>query len=220
VHGRDVESVLADLGTFRRELAGDSRLRWLGPEKGVIHMAVGAVINSLWDLKAKRAGLPVWRLLADLEPEETRLARVRRREARAAVRRGGRRRVRPDQAQGRGLPRGRPPPSGDRPPDRGPGHANLLLAATFGVPVCPHAGGVGLCELVQHLAMFDYVAVSGSWESRRIEYVDHLHEHFVDPVSISNGRYLAPSRPGFSAEMRPESLQQDRYPDGQVWSEA
>src|SRR6185369_9893594 len=84
--------------------------------------------------------------------------------------------------------------------------ANLLLAAKFGVPVCPHAGGVGLCELVQHLAMFDFVAVSGTRELRRIEYVDHLHEHFVDPVSITNGRYLAPSRPGFSAQMRPESL--------------
>ena len=96
--------------------------------------------------------------------------------------------------------------------------AILLLAAKFGVRVCPHAGGVGLCELVQHLAMFDYVAVSGSWEQRRIEYVDHLHEHFVDPVRVSNGRYLTPSRPGFSAQMKPESLARYRYPDGPAWS--
>ena len=83
--------------------------------------------------------------------------------------------------------------------------AILLLAAKFGVPVCPHAGGVGLCELVQHLSMFDYVAVSGSLDGRVIEYVDHLHEHFTDPVVIDRGRYRAPAAPGFSARMVPES---------------
>src|SRR5450756_432838 len=96
--------------------------------------------------------------------------------------------------------------------------AILLLAAKFGVPVCPHAGGVGLCEMVQHLAMFDYVAVSGSMENRVIEYVDHLHEHFTDPVRISNGRYLAPAAPGISAQMSPRSVADHRYPDGPVWS--
>jgi L-fuconate dehydratase len=95
--------------------------------------------------------------------------------------------------------------------------AILLLAAKFGVPVCPHAGGVGLCELVQHLSMFDFVAVSGSMDDRVIEYVDHLHEHFVDPVVISNGRYLAPTAPGFSAEIKPQSLVDHRFPDGAVW---
>jgi len=84
--------------------------------------------------------------------------------------------------------------------------AILLLAAKFGVPVCPHAGGVGLCEMVQHLSMFDFVAVSGSMENRIIEYVDHLHEHFVDPVVVRDGRYVTPTAPGFSSAMRPETL--------------
>lgn len=95
--------------------------------------------------------------------------------------------------------------------------AILLLAAKYGKPVCPHAGGVGLCELVQHLAMFDYVAVSGTWEDRVIEYVDHLHEHFTDPAVIESGRYVTPGAPGFSARMRPESIAAHRYPDGPVW---
>jgi L-fuconate dehydratase len=358
LHDRDVESVLSDLGTFGRELAGDSQLRWLGPEKGVIHMAVGAVINALWDLKAKRAGLPLWRLLADLEPEEIvglvdfrylsdaltpdeALAILRRAQPGKASRVvalletgypayttspgwlgyddeklarlsaeavadgfdmiklkvGGsleddRRRLdiarrtvgpdidiaidanqrwdvedaigwvqklaefepywieeptSPDDVLGHARIRAAVQPilvaTGEHAQNRvlvkqflqagaidvlqidacrvggvNENVANLLLAAKFGVPVCPHAGGVGLCELVQHLAMFDFVAVSGSQERRRIEYVDHLHEHFADPVMIRNGRYLAPGRPGFSAEMRPESLAQHRYPDGPVWA--
>jgi L-fuconate dehydratase len=95
--------------------------------------------------------------------------------------------------------------------------AILLLAAKFGVPVCPHAGGVGLCELVQHLAMFDFVAVSGRIDGRVIEYVDHLHEHFVDPVMISHGHYTAPTAPGFSSTMRPQSLSAYEFPHGTVW---
>ncbi|GAB3845273.1 hypothetical protein GCM10027610_061200 [Dactylosporangium cerinum] len=98
--------------------------------------------------------------------------------------------------------------------------AILLLAAKFGVPVCPHAGGVGLCELVQHLAMFDFVAVSGSTEDRAIEYVDHLHEHFADPVRVSGGRYLAPTTPGMSAQIVPASLEAFRFPDGPEWAAA
>jgi L-fuconate dehydratase len=98
--------------------------------------------------------------------------------------------------------------------------AILLLAAKFGVPVCPHAGGVGLCELVQHLAMFDFVAVSGTTDDRAIEYVDHLHEHFVDPVRISRGRYLAPTAPGMSAQIVDASLAAYRFPDGPEWSAA
>jgi L-fuconate dehydratase len=94
--------------------------------------------------------------------------------------------------------------------------AILLMAAKFGVRVFPHAGGVGLCELVQHLAMADYVAISGTMEDRAIEFVDHLHEHFVDPARIRSGRYLAPKAPGFSAEMRPESIDQYRYLDSSV----
>src|SRR6185312_5331 len=98
--------------------------------------------------------------------------------------------------------------------------AILLLAAKFGVPVCPHAGGVGLCELVQHLAMFDYVAVSGTTENRVIEYVDHLHDHFADPVRIRDGRYRAPTAPGMSAEIFPATLAAYRYPDGPEWAAA
>jgi L-fuconate dehydratase len=97
--------------------------------------------------------------------------------------------------------------------------AILLLAAKFGVPVCPHAGGVGLCEMVQHLSMFDFVAVSATMRDRVIEYVDHLHEHFVDPVRVQHGRYLAPTVPGLSAQMLPASLKEYRYPDGPVWAD-
>jgi L-fuconate dehydratase len=97
--------------------------------------------------------------------------------------------------------------------------AILLLAAKYGVAVCPHAGGVGLCEMVQHLAMFDYVAVAATHQDRVLEYVDHLHEHFTDPVRLAGGRYLAPTAPGFSAELRPESLRAYEFPHGAVWQE-
>jgi L-fuconate dehydratase len=96
--------------------------------------------------------------------------------------------------------------------------AILLLAAKFGVPVCPHAGGVGLCELVQHLSMFDYVALSGTTENRVIEFVDHLHEHFTDPVRIRDGHYAAPTAPGFSAQMHTDSITTYTYPHGDFWA--
>jgi L-fuconate dehydratase len=93
----------------------------------------------------------------------------------------------------------------------------LLMAAKFGVPVCPHAGGVGLCEYVQHISLFDYICVSASLENRVLEYVDHLHEHFVDPVAIRNGRYMPPQRPGYSIEMHAASLDQYDFPEGPAW---
>jgi L-fuconate dehydratase len=96
--------------------------------------------------------------------------------------------------------------------------AVLLLAAKAGIPVCPHAGGVGLCEYVQHLALFDYIAVSGSLEGRVVEYVDHLHEHFVDPVVVEGGRYRVPEAAGYSIEMKPASLAEYAFPDGPVWT--
>jgi L-fuconate dehydratase len=96
--------------------------------------------------------------------------------------------------------------------------AVMLMAAKFGVPVCPHAGGVGLCELVQHLSMFDYIAITGTMENRVTEFVDHLHEHFVDPVVVERARYRAPERPGYGTEIKPESRVQHRYPDGPVWA--
>ena len=98
--------------------------------------------------------------------------------------------------------------------------AVILMAAKFGVPICPHAGGVGLCELVQHLSMFDYVAVAGRMDDRVIEFVDHLHEHLVHPVVMRKGRYLAPTAPGYSSEIRAESRREYAYPTGRVWSDA
>ncbi|AXK34984.1 fuconate dehydratase [Streptomyces armeniacus] len=358
VVGRDTEAVCADLGGFSRELLADSQLRWLGPEKGIMHMAVGAVVNAAWDLASKRAGLPVWRLLSGMTPEQLvdlvdwryltdaltpdealgllraaepgraeRTARLERegypayttspgwlgyddeklaRLAREAVADGfdliklkvgadleddirrlavAREAVGPDiriavdANQRWSVPEAvewlarlkefdpwfiEEPTS----PDDVLGHAAirraaapmrvatgehvqnrvifkqllqaeaidvlqldatrvagvsenvavLLLAAKFGVPVYPHAGGVGLCELVQHLAMFDYVAVSGSMAERSIEYVDHLHEHFAVPVRMRAGRYLPPAAPGSGAEILEESRRRFRYPDGPGWS--
>ncbi|MFI6643284.1 enolase C-terminal domain-like protein [Streptomyces sp. NPDC050504] len=356
VVGRPAPRTAADLADLHTRLTHDSQLRWLGPEKGVMHMAAGAVVNAAWDLAATRAGLPVWEFLAAMTPEElvslvdfryltdaltpeealeilraaepgraeraerlralgypayttspgwlgysdeklVRLAKqavadgfgqiklkvgadldddVRRmRLAREAV--GPDVRIAVDANQRWDVPdavrwmsalapyaphwieeptspddvlahaavrAGQPVPvaTGEHGANRvlfkqllqagavdfvqidaarvagvNENLAILLLAAKFGVPVCPHAGGVGLCELVQHLAMFDYVAVSGSWEDRVIEYVDHLHEHFEEPVVVTEGRYAAPAAPGFSARMRPESLTAHRYPDGPVW---
>ncbi|MFD7658741.1 enolase C-terminal domain-like protein [Actinosynnema sp. NPDC059797] len=357
VVGLPVDEVLGDLGAFSRRLTGDSQLRWLGPEKGVIHMAAAAVVNAAWDLYGRREGKPVWQLLAELSPErlvdlvdfrylEDALTRdealdvLRRAEpgraARAAhlLRHGypaytttpgwlgyddeklvrlsrravadgftqiklkvgadpaddlrrlrlAREAVGPDirialdanQAWGvrQAIDRMTPllphdPYWIEEPtsPDDILGHAAirraiapvkvatgehthnqvmfkqllqagaldvlqldaartagvtenvavLLLAAKFGVPVCPHAGGVGLCEMVQHLAMFDYVAVSGTTEDRVIEYVDHLHEHFTAPVRIRDGHYLAPTTPGIGAELHPASIAAHRFPDGPVW---
>jgi L-fuconate dehydratase len=356
--GRDVESICHDLGGLYRELVFDSQLRWLGPEKGVMHMAIGAVVNAAWDLAAKRAGKPVWKLLADMAPEDIvalvdwrylsdaltpdeALDILRRAEpgragreatlrtagypayttspgwlgyedekvarlAKEAVADGFRqiklkvgadidddlRRMRiareavgadvrvaidanqrwdvdeavawvnrlrefhpywieeptsPDDVLGHAAIRRALAPirvaTGEHVQNRvvfkqllqagaidvlqidaarvggvNENIAILLLAAKFGVPVCPHAGGVGLCELVQHLAMFDYVAVSGTFDDRVIEYVDHLHEHFVDPVVVQGGCYRAPTAPGFSAQLEPETLRRFRYPDGPVWT--
>ena len=355
--GENLDLLLADMGATSRLLVHEPQLRWLGPEKGVIHMAIGAVLNALWDLKAKRAGQPLWQLLATMTPEELvnlvdfryltdaltpdealeiltkaqdgreqrtadlvangypaytttpgwlgysdeklvmlskqaiadgfsqiklkvggdldndvhrmRLARqALGPNARIAVDANQRWDVSTAIAAMRALAPSEPwwieePTS----PDDVLGHAAirkaiapikvatgehvqnrvifkqllqagavdfvqidaarvggvnenvaiLLLAAKFGVPVCPHAGGVGLCELVQHLAMFDYVAVSGTTTDRVIEYVDHLHEHFIEPVVIERGRYRAPTVPGFSAQMRAESIAEYLYPSGPVW---
>ncbi|MFF4568175.1 enolase C-terminal domain-like protein [Streptomyces sp. NPDC001410] len=358
VVGLSVDEVCADLGAFSRSLVHDPQLRWLGPEKGAIHMATGAVVNAAWDLAAKRAGKPVWRFLGEMSPEdlvaqvdfrwlsdaltpEEALEILRRAEpgreqrigrlldhgypaytttpgwlgysdeklarlAREAVTDGFTqiklkvgadladdiRRMRtaretvgesiriavdanqrwdvqaaidwmralapyhpywieeptsPDDILGHAAVRKAVCPikvaTGEHIANRvvfkqllqagavdivqidsarvggvNENIAILLLAAKFGVPVCPHAGGVGLCEMVQHLSMFDYVAVSGTTEDRVIEYVDHLHEHFVDRVRIVDGHYLAPTLPGLSAQMHAESLKEYAYPDGPVWT--
>jgi L-fuconate dehydratase len=356
--GRTLASIQANPGQFWRELTGDSQLRWIGPEKGAIHLATAAVVNAVWDLWAKSEGKPLWRLLADMEPAQlvacidfryltdaltpeqayeilrkkaadkhgrkTELMergypayttsagwlgypdeklRTLCREAIAAgwthfkikvgrdleddIRRctiireeiGPERRLMMDANQVWDVPQAirwmsqlavfqpwwiEEPTS----PDDVLGHATiaravapigvatgehaqnrvlfkqlfqaeairfcqldvcrlggvnevlgvLLLAAKFGVPVCPHAGGVGLCEQVQHLSMFDFVAVSGTMEDRIIEYVDHLHEHFVDPVVVRGGRYFPPTRPGFSTEMKRESLEAHEFPSGPAWA--
>ncbi len=351
VVGRDVEEILGDMGGFWKSLVHDSQLRWLGPEKGVMHMAIGAVTNALWDLKAKRAGLPLWQLLAGLTPAELvglvdfrylhdvltpaealeilekampgraeRAERLRRtgypaytttpgwlgyddeklvRLSREAVDQGFRqiklkvgadlgddlRRLalargavgpdiaiavdanqrwevaeavewmaalapydvawveeptNPDDVLGHAtIARGVSPipvATGEHMANRvmakqflqagalgvlqldatrvagvNENVAMLLMAAKFGVRVCPHAGGVGLCEAVQHISMFDYVAVSGTTDGRMIEYVDHLHEHFVTPVVIDNGHYRAPARPGSGAEMLLASITEYRH---------
>jgi L-fuconate dehydratase len=358
VIGRSVAEVCDDPGSLHRDLIGDSQLRWLGPEKGVMHMAIGAVTNAVWDLAAKRARKPLWRLLAEAEPEwlvgqidfrylsdaltpQEALDLLRRgragaaertsrllaggypayttsagwlgysdekltRLAAAAVADGFRqiklkvgadleddiRRCRvarsvvgpdirvaidanqrwdvdeairwtralaefdpywieeptsPDDVLGHAAIRKAVAPvkvaTGEHVQNRivfkqllqagaldvvqidaarvagvNENLAILLLAAKFGVPVCPHAGGVGLCELVQHLSMFDYVAVTGTTEDRVIEYVDHLHDHFTDPVVIRDGHYTAPTAPGFSAAMRPESIARYTFPGGTFWA--
>src|SRR5438552_247656 len=226
VQGLTLEHIKDDMAGFWRRLTSDSQMRWVGPEKGVLHLATAAVVNAVWDLYAKIERKPLWKLLADSSPEalvrcidfryitdaltpdvapigvatgeqcQNRVVFKQLMQAKAirfcqidSCRLGGVNEV----------------------------LAVLLLAAKFGIPVCPHAGGVGLCEYVQHLAMFDYIAVSASLENRVVEYVDHLHEHFVDPVVVRDGRYLAPTAPGYSIEMKPESRETYRYPDGPAW---
>ena len=314
VVGQRLDDITADFAGFWRRLASDSQLRWLGPEKGVIHLALAAIVNAVWDLYAKAERKPVWKLLVDMTPRQLVSCidfryitdALTRDEALAGgwthfkVKVGGRpdddrRRVQlvreeigPDRklmidanqqwdvneaiARVGELASFRPwwieePTS----PDDVLGHARIakavrelgvgvatgehcanrimfkqlfqagaidfcqsdscrlggvnenlaviLLAAKFGVPVCPHAGGVGLCEYVQHLSMFDYIAVSGTMDGRVIEYVDHLHEHFDDPVVVRRGRYLAPTRPGYSITIREASRLAHRYPDGEAWLE-
>jgi L-fuconate dehydratase len=357
VVGRTLESFTADMAGFWRHITGDSQLRWIGPEKGAIHLATAAIVNAVWDLWAKAERKPLWRLLSDMTPEQLvacvdfryltdaltpddALALLRqhvptKRDRTALLERDGfpayttsagwlgysddrlRQLCRESLAQGWNVFKikvGRDldddirrcriireeigwdrrlmvdanqvwdvpqaiewmkPLAEFRPwfieeptsPDDILGHATiaravapiqvatgehcanrvlfkqllqagaigvcqidacrlggvnevlavLLLAAKFGVPVCPHAGGVGLCEYVQHLSMFDFVAVSGSMTDRITEYAGHLHEHFLSPVVMRNGRYMPPNAPGYSIEMRPESIRDYQYPHGAAW---
>ncbi|MGC5010367.1 enolase C-terminal domain-like protein [Streptosporangium sp. DT93] len=360
VVGLDLEETLADLGGFWRRLTGESQLRWLGPEKGVVHLAVAAIVNAVWDLRAKREGKPLWRLLSEMSPRELvdlvdfrhigdvlppgralelLESRVEGRAGRTAlihsegvpayttsagwlgysddklralateaveagwghlklkvgadladdVRRAGilREVLGPDrklmmdanqvwnvdeairnmEALAPFDPWWIEEPTS---PDDVLGHAEiarkiapirvatgehvqnrvmfkqflqagamgfcqidacrlggvnevvavLLLAAHHKIPVCPHAGGVGLCEYVQHLAIFDYIAVGASFDDVVVEYVDHLHEHFVDPVRMRNGRYVAPVAPGYSAQIHESTLRDYAYPGGAIWADA
>jgi L-fuconate dehydratase len=358
--GRTLESFTADMAGFWRYLTSDSQLRWIGPEKGVIHLATGALVNAVWDLWAKVEGKPLWKLLADMTPEqvvacidfryitdalspeealkvlqrqakskEARVAEMMeygypaytttpgwagytdermRRLCREGLENGWthfklkvglgpeedchrarvmREAIGPDAtmmmdanqvwdvgtaiAQMEALMEFSPlwieePTS----PDDILGHAAiaravapvlvatgehghnrilfkqllqanaigicqidacrvggvneilaiLLMAAKFGVPVCPHAGGVGLCEYVQHLSLFDYISVSASLENRMIEYTDHLHEHFVSPPLVENAHYMPPLAPGYSATMFPESVAAYTFPTGPAWTRA
>jgi L-fuconate dehydratase len=356
--GRSVEEIVADIGALYRELKTDSQIRWVGPEKGVEHLAMAAVMNAVWDMAARKAGKPLWRLLTDMTPEQlvdaadlqylsdvltrdeaialltdlypTRAERIAeleksgypcyttsagwlgysddklRRLCQEAVDAGYKhiklkvganleddiRRcsiarevigpdanlmidanqiwdvpqaiewvghlaefkplwieepTSPDDVLGHAAIRKAVHPIGVATGEHGMNRvlfkqmfqaeaidfcqldsARLasineilsvyLMAKKFGVPVCPHAGGVGLCELVQHLSIFDYVAVSGSLENRVTEYVDHLHEHFTDPCIVENGAYIVPSKPGYSAEMYQASLDEFTYPDGPFWT--
>jgi len=356
--GLTLETFAADIGGFWKLVTSDTQLRWVGPEKGVIHLATAAIVNAVWDLYAKFVGKPVWKLLSDMSPEEIvscvpfsyitdaltpgeALEILKRKEPMKAERERElqisgypayttsagwigysdekiRRLVRKSLARGWShfklkvgrnldddLRRARllreeigwdrklmmdanqvwdvseaiqwiealaefNPHWIEEPtsPDDVLGHATiaravapigvatgehcqnrvmfkqlfqsgaikfcqidscrlggvnevlavLLMAAKFGVPVCPHAGGVGLCEYVQHFSMFDYIAVSGSMENRVIEHVDHLHEHFVSPVVMNGDRYMPPLTPGFSIEMKGESLAKYEFPYGEAWS--
>ncbi|HTL02987.1 MAG TPA: L-fuconate dehydratase [Vicinamibacterales bacterium] len=357
VVGRRLEDITRDFAGFWHTLASDSQLRWLGPEKGVVHLALAAVVNAVWDLYAKAERKPLWKLLADMTPAE--LVRcidfhhitdaLTPDEARTileaqAITKG----EREAELLRRGYPAyttsvgwmGYSDPKirglcaealsegwthfkvkvGGKPeddlrrvaavraaigsdhklmidanqkwdvneaierinelaqfnlwwaeepthPDDVLGHATIakavrpvgiatgehcanrvlfkqlmqakaisfcqidscrlggvnenlaviLMAAKFGVPVCPHAGGVGLCEYVQHLSMFDFIAVSGTMDGRVIEFVDHLHEHFEEPVEIRRGRYMAPRKPGYSITMKPASRRDYCFPDGAAW---
>jgi len=357
VIGKSLDDIKKDMAGFWKTITGDSQLRWLGPEKGVIHLATGAMVNAVWDLYAKVEQKPLWKLIADMTPEEfiscvdftyisdaitpeealvllqnkesskneridlllskgypayttsagwlgysddkmRRLCREAKAEGfthmkmkvgsnleddmrRASIIReeiGDDLRLMMDANQKwdvneaitnmESLAKYNPywieePTS----PDDIIGHATiakavrpikvatgehcqnrvmfkqlmqagaidicqidscrvggvneilaiLLMAAKFEIPVCPHAGGVGLCEYVQHLSMIDYIAVSGTVENRIIEYVDHLHEHFFDPVVINNGNYMPPQMPGYSITMKPESISSYSFPDGEVW---
>jgi L-fuconate dehydratase len=361
VRGRTLASITRDMRGWWRQITSDSQIRWVGPEKGVLHLATAAIVNAVWDLWAKVEGKPLWKLLVDMTPEQLvgcidfryitdvltpdeaiamlkqltgtkpqREAEMRatgypayttsagwlgypdekiRRLCREAVAEGFghvklkvgadveddirrcriiREEIGYDRklmvdanqvwdvnqaiAHMRHLARFRPwwieePTS----PDDVIGHAAIakamaeygigvatgeacqnriifkqlmqagaikfcqidacrlggvnevlsvyLLAKKFGVPVCPHAGGVGLCEHVQHLQLWDYIACSGSTSDRVIEYVDHLHEHFVDPVRIRNARYVVPEVPGYSIEMKPASLDEHEFPNGKVWKQ-
>jgi L-fuconate dehydratase len=357
--GMNVEELVGDLGGVYRYLKSDSQLRWLGPEKGVDHLAMAAVMNAVWDLAARVAQKPLWRLLVDMASEQlvdiadltylsdvlswdeavalladlepTRQDRIDelsesgypcyttsagwlgysddklRRLCQEAVDAGYHhvklkvganldddiRRLRiarevigyganlmidanqvwdvpeaitwvkalaefkplwieeptsPDDILGHAAIRKAVAPIGVATGEHGMNRvlfkqmfqaeaidycqldsarlasineilAVYLMAKKFGVPVCPHAGGVGLCELVQHLSIFDYVAVSGSLDGRVTEYVDHLHEHFVDPCVVKNGAYVLPSRPGYSAEMYEDSIAKYSYPSGDYWAQ-
>jgi len=357
--GMNVEELVGDLGGVYRYLKSDSQLRWLGPEKGVEHLAMAAVMNAVWDLMARVAQKPLWRLLVDMtseqlvdiadltylsdvlswdeavallaDLEQTRQDRIDelsesgypcyttsagwlgysdnklRRLCQEAVDAGYHhvklkvganldddiRRLRiarevigyganlmidanqvwdvpeaitwvkalaefkplwieeptsPDDILGHAAIRKAVAPIGVATGEHGMNRvlfkqmfeaeaidycqldsarlasineilAVYLMAKKFGVPVCPHAGGVGLCELVQHLSIFDYVAVSGSLDGRVTEYVDHLHEHFADPCVVKNGAYVLPSRPGYSAEMYEDSITKYSYPSGDYWAQ-
>jgi L-fuconate dehydratase len=359
IEGRTLDSITDNFAAFSNELTGDSQFRWLGPEKGVIHLACGALINAVWDLWAKVEGKPLWQLLAEMSPEQlvncidfhyiddlitreealsmlresqagmdARLAQLKQTGYQAYTTSAGwfgfsdekiRHLCREGIADGwthfklkvggdaaDDLRRGRivreeigwdrkmmvdanqrwgvneaiertnqlaelKPWWMEEPtsPDDILGHARirqactpvriatgehchnrimfkqlfqakaidvcqidscrvagvnenlaiLLMAAKSGIPVCPHAGGVGLCEYVQHLSIFDFLRVSCTMEDRVIEYVDHLHEHFLDPVHIVRGRYQVPQAPGYSIEIKPESLERYSYPGGAVWTE-
>ena len=360
VVGQEVGELTADPGLLSRRLVAHSPLRWLGPEKGVMHMAIGAVVNAGWDLVTRAAGEPLWRYLARLSPEQVvglvdfrylsdaltpdeALAILRKAEpgkddriaelehdgypaystspgwlgysadklaallreaaddgftqvklkvgadraadiarlklAREVV--GDEMRIAVDANQVWDVPeaiswinelapfgltwieeptspddvlglaairRGVAPvpvATGEHVANRvifkqllqaeaidvmqidacrvggvNENIANLLLAAKFGVRVCPHAGGVGLCEAVQHLSFFDYAAVSGSLDGRSIEWIDHLHEHFTSPASVVKGRYTAPLAPGNSMEIKPSSVREYQYPSGSAWAQA
>ncbi|XP_044629498.1 mitochondrial enolase superfamily member 1 isoform X2 [Equus asinus] len=315
---KDLKDIVGDFRAFYRQLTSDGQLRWIGPEKGVVHLATAAVLNAVWDLWAKQEGKPLWKLLVDMDPR-TLLSCIDFRyitdvlteeEAFEILQKGQvGKKEREEQMLVQGYPayttscawlgysddtlkqmmdanqRWDVPEAVEwmsklaefKPlwieeptsPDDILGHAAiskalvplgigvatgeqchnrvifkqllqakalqflqidscrlgsvnenlsvLLMAKKFEIPVCPHAGGVGLCELVQHLIIFDFISVSASLTNRMCEYVDHLHEHFKYPVVIEKASYMPPKDAGYSTEMKEDSVKKHQYPDGEVW---
>uniref|UniRef100_A0A8D0KEY7 Enolase superfamily member 1 n=1 Tax=Salvator merianae TaxID=96440 RepID=A0A8D0KEY7_SALMN len=253
VVNKDLDDIIGNFRGFYRELTSDGQLRWIGPEKGAVHLATAAVLNAIWDLWAKQERKPLWKLLVDMMLDANQRWEVK--EAIDWVSKLAEFKplwieepTSPDDILGHATiakalaPLGIGVATGEQCHNRvvfkqllqaqalnyvqvdscrlGSVNENLsvlLMAKKFHVPVCPHAGGVGLCELVQHLIMFDYISVSGSLENRMCEYVDHLHEHFKYPVVIMNASYMPPQDAGYSSEMKEDSIKNYQFPQGEVW---
>ncbi|KAG7162791.1 Mitochondrial enolase superfamily member 1-like [Homarus americanus] len=253
VVGKDLKDIYEDFAGTWRALTSESQLRWVGPEKGVIHLAVAAIVNALWDLWARTEHKPLWKLLVDMEPEKLvstiDFRYIWMKELAPYKPLWIEEPTSPDDVLGHAKiaealkPLGIGVASGEMCQNRvifkqmlQAGALNYcqidacrvggvnevlaiyLMAKKFNVPVCPHAGGVGLCEMVQHLQIWDYISVSGTTKDRIIEYVDHLIEHFKTPRKINHCHYLAPKVPGYSVEMWEKSLLDYEFPYGAKWN--
>ncbi len=229
---KDLSGITEHMGEFWRQVKGDNQLHWLDQNKDVVQISTAAVVNAVWDLWARREKKPLWRLLVDMSPEELVHCldfsyitnKLLPDEALDILRRNG---VTKGKRIAELLAKGYPANATTsvnfcQIDSCRLGCLNeiltvLLMSTKFNLPIHPYAGGVGLCEYVQHLAMVDYIYISGSLENRVLEYVDHLHEHFREPAVVKNGHYQVPTAPGYSIEMKESSLSKYHYPHGEVW---